>query len=464
MNEDIQQEKPNILLVVVDTLRADHLSCYGYHRKTSPFMDSIAESGVQFLRCFSQAPWTIPSFTTIMTGLYPEFHRIVGSPWNVPNANSIVLDDSIPLLAEQMLNAGYLTVAFDNLHQMASHPKWFVRGFNYYINLTPRSGLYHHHLRADETNNILLPWLASHKHSPFFAFVHYWEPHLPYNQPKQFRNLFPSRIDRATQLLSDGVEYVPFWGPKSQMSERVIQAIGDYDGEIRFLDENIERLFEALEREGLLDNTVVIITGDHGEAMVEKGIWFNHEDLFDPTIHVPLIISGPKRSFEPRKVSEFVELVDICPSILDICRVPTSVQHQGISLKPYLKGATKNLTHKRYVHSVQDGRKPCRMICSDDWKLIHRLPGLTPGGEREAIFELYNRKEDAFEVFNVSHQFPNVVSELTQEMDRWISTSLSREHQLDPLKDVSCSVDFYQSPGDPVLGEFYSWVGKLPTA
>lgn len=447
----------NVLLLAIDTLRADHLGCYGYHRRTSPVIDSLASRGTLFEQCHSQAPWTIPSFTTIMTGMYPESHKIAASPWNVPNANGIALDDRVPVLAERLLASGYVTMALDNLQQMASHPRWFVRGYNYYINLTRKPGLWHHHVRADEIHSELIGWLQRHRDDQFFAFVHYWEPHLPYNQPAEYHGLFPAGIDQPV-ITRNGREYVPRWGFRDELTPRMLESVDAYDEEIRFVDDYIGRVVEELDRLHLLDNTMIAVVGDHGECMVEHGVLFNHMELYEPTVHVPLVIVAPGGQVAGRRVDALVEHVDIVPTILELAGVPVTADLDGRSLVPWLQGGTPDW--RTTSHAVQDGAHPCRMILDRDWKLLVRLPsGGAPGR-----LELYSRRDDPYELANVAGVEPDIAANLQRAAAAFVESQLTRHGGTDPLIDPAWSIDFNQFPGDPVLGEFYRWLKDGPLA
>jgi arylsulfatase A-like enzyme len=446
----------NILFIAIDTLRADHLSCYEYYRQTSPNIDTLSKNGTRFNYCFSQAPWTIPSFTTIITGMYPESHRIAASPWNIPNANQIVLDDNIPVLSEILQKSGYLTVAFDNLHQMASHPKWFVRGYNYYINLTRNPGHTQHHLRADEIFVHLKSWLQNHQNEKFFAFVHFWDPHLPYNQPKPFDNFFPPKIDIPIALLPNGKQYAPAWGEVSFLNPKVLKSIAAYDGEIRFVDEHIGKLMKTLDDLHLSDNTLVVLTGDHGESMIEHNILFDHFELYDPTTHVPLIFHGPNIP-KNKVIDSFVEHVDILPSILDFAGINIPSNIDGQSIRYLLSENLNNSIEKEVVHALQDGGSPCRMIRSKDWKLIIRYRK-TLGSNKNIDLELYSLKDDQNELFNIADLRPDVTQQLQEKIQSWLKEILFHYNKTDPLFDKNLNIDFLKYPGDPVLVDFYQWI------
>jgi len=202
----------NVLWFVLDTLRSDHLGCYGYFRNTSPNIDRLASEGVLFEDSYASAIATGPAFTSLFTGLAAINHGFYLTPWNVPNQP--LLDDRIATLPELIQARGaYTTAAFDNLINFRSHMKQFVRGFEFYVNVTRSPSWLHHHVIADEVNERLLPWLDRHAHEHFFLFVHYWDPHTPYNMPEAFRGRFDkAKGDLVTRQAPDGYEYVPGWG------------------------------------------------------------------------------------------------------------------------------------------------------------------------------------------------------------------------------------------------------------
>ena len=442
----------NLILVVVDTLRADHLGCYGYHRDTSPQIDALAARGVRFENCFSQAPWTIPSFTNIVSGIYPEANRVVASPWNVPNANTIALDDRIPVLAEMLQEHGYHTIAIDNLHQMSSHPKWFVRGYDHYINLTRRPGLFHHHVRASEIQRAVEKWLESRPDAPVFLFLHYWEPHLPYNQEPPYDSWFKGELGDAPVERNGGREYVPRWGYLDRLTPRALEAIASYDAEIRYLDDYIGRLLEALDRHGITRDCTFVFSGDHGESMVEHEILFDHQDLYEPTVHVPLIISDSDPGTARRRVvSELVEHVDLVPTVLDCLNVPQPPGLCGRSLKPALEPGGA-VPVSAAVHATQDGARPSRMLRTTEWKLVQRFFGRPQGRE------LYHLTEDPYELVNAAEAYPDIANEMADQMRCWLDRLLEPYGLADPFCDPRLSVDFFQYPGDPALADFYAWL------
>ena len=292
----------NVIWFVIDTLRSDHLSCYGYFRETSPNIDRLAKEGILFEDSYASAIATGPAFTSLFTGLAAIHHRFYLTPWNRPNAP--LLDDRITTLPEIIQARGdYTTAAFDNLINFRAHMKQFVRGFEFYINITRSPAWLHHHVIAQEVDRRLLPWLARHADEPFFAFVHYWDPHLPYNMPEHYQIFDRKHGDLIVKTAPDGYKYVPGWGLADALPEEPpLRTIDFYDDEIRYVDASIGAVRHLLEELDLLDDTVLIVTGDHGEDLNLHGMW-GHGFIYETTVRVPLIIRDPRCMLAGHRVS-----------------------------------------------------------------------------------------------------------------------------------------------------------------
>lgn len=445
--------QPNILLLAVDTLRADHLGCYGYDQPTSPFIDSWAKRSIVFENCFSHAPWTIPSFTSILSGLDPIRSRVVGSPWNVPNYTPIRFDDLKPMMADVFREAGYYTYAVDNLIEMGSHPSWFVRGFQTYTNLTDRLYLRHHHVLAEQITDEVLRFDLSRLDQPWFAFLHYWDPHLPYNYPRSYVDrLHPHRPEPLTG--ANGKPYFDRRGPAEQVSDAFLELIADYDRSILYLDDDLQRLFKGLEQQGALENTVVVLFGDHGESMVEHDVLFDHQLLYDPSIHVPMIIQDP-RSGHIGRVSDLVQHHDLFPTLLELAGIEQRPETTGQVLSPWGKTPPRS-----FVVSTQDGGAAIRALRTEKWKLIchYDLDGPSnkfPADVRNV--ELYDLDSDPQELVDLARDRPEVVAELRDKLEDWRRNSL-QDGSSDPLLEPTLRIDFNDYPGDPELVEFYKKV------
>lgn len=323
--------KPNVLLVVVDALRGDALGVNGYPLPTSPHLDRLAVAGVSLPRAYSHATWTKPSMATLFTSLYPPEHGLqTVAQEEQGRLSSQVLVDEITTLTESLAAAGYYTTAA--LDQVHLQPRFgFAQGFAEYA---VRLGT-----AAPQLNRLLLRSLDERPRRPFFAYVHYLDVHWPYTHrlPDQDRRLFgdrqlpsrPPRGHRQAEAWAAGL------GPDGLAALRA-----RYDAEVAWVDAAVGKLLTGLEARGLLADTLVVVTSDHGEAFGERGrIQHGHAPYRELT-HVPLILRPPAgwRPFVP--VDEPVGLVDLMPTLLDLLGLEVPASCQGRSLAPALRGET----------------------------------------------------------------------------------------------------------------------------
>jgi len=301
---DNTTEPPNIIVIVIDTLRADHLSSYGYQHNTSPFIDGLAKEGVLFENAISASSWTQPSHASMLTGRYTYEHQAETKP----------LDDTYPTIGEVMKTNGYRTGAFSANTLFFTRRQGFGRGFlhfedNYksvpdmFLNSSIYGFLFDFYgLRkvlkyegvptrviASDINESVLNWIDLDTDSPFFVFMNYFDVHDPYTPPEPYRSRF-STVQNPGGLINGFVDrYRPTLSPEQLKSE-----IDAYDGAIFYVDDQIKSLFDELEQRGLLNNTVVFITADHGESLGEHDILQHGASLYLQEIRVPMIIWGPK--------------------------------------------------------------------------------------------------------------------------------------------------------------------------
>jgi arylsulfatase A-like enzyme len=344
---DAPNDAPNVLLLVLDTVRALSLSAYGYERATSPVLAALAQRGVRFDRAVATAPWTLPTHASLFTGRYP--HEM-SAGWSVP------LDGTFPTLAERLTSMGYSTGGFAANLRYCSYEFGITRGFGYYRDydvsvsemwrsssitsafglwLTQRLGGYNApgRLWADRMNERLLAWLDDEalreRERPFFAFVNYYDAHGPYDPPEApFDTLFSGKEPPTRDS-----------GSRDFTAEEVAGLLDAYDASIAYLDRELGRLFAALEQRGLLENTIVIVTSDHGEEFNEHGQMNHGNTLYFPSVHVPLIVAGPGI---PRgvQVADPVTLRDVPATVLEFVRAGVEAQLPGRSLSAFWRAAS----------------------------------------------------------------------------------------------------------------------------
>lgn len=434
---------PNVLLLTVDSLRADHLGCYGYQQPTSPRLDAVAAEGVLCERLFCTSIPTHPSYTTLYTGQHALTHGIVSLN------GTATLDPDTPVLAELFARAGYTTCALDNLWH--AH-KWFGRGYEYYIDPSV------HHIfpfivSCEELNARAIPWLRAHSAEPFFLFMHYWDTHYPYVPPDRYRHLFyqgRNPVDPANHSL-DGAWHHPAGLIARETWLRTTQGVVTdadyvtalYDQELRYVDDGVAALLGALEELGLAENTVVFILADHGESIAEHGVFFEHYGLYNCTLRVPLLARWPGRLPAGARLAQLLHSTDVAPTVLDAAGLPVPTTMEGRSFWPLLTAETTMGGHDRVI-SLECSYQAKWSLCNDRYKLIlAREPDFMGNPPRE----LYDLVADPDERHNIAAREPRVVAALEQELEEWITARLralgraddplrggiSLRHELEPV-------------------------------
>ncbi|MCC7354077.1 MAG: sulfatase, partial [Anaerolineae bacterium] len=321
---------PNILVIVVDTLRADHLSAYGYARLTSPNLDRLAGQGVLFENAFSTSSWTKPSHASLLTGRYPHEHR-ADAAWP--------LDGRYPTIGEALQTLGYRTGAFSANYDTFNQISGLGRGFQHFEDFfrsVPNMAVHtlygrvaeyyvlHRALgleyrvdrsRAAGINRSVLRWLDQDRGKPFFAFLNYFDSHAPYIPPQPYRSKFSPVREPGGQINTDwGMDhiYVPM------TPEQLQGEVDAYDGGIAYVDAQIGQLLSALQERDLADKTLVVITSDHGESFGEHGLLEHNNSLYREVIHVPLIFWWPGHVPAGTRLDQIVTNAALPATLLDL--------------------------------------------------------------------------------------------------------------------------------------------------
>ena len=338
-------ERPNLILVSIDSLRADHLGCYGYARDTSPRIDRLAAAGARFEQAVSTTSWTLPAHAALFTGLYDATHGVVD--------NGLALSELHVTLAELLQRAGYHTAGFFGGPYL--HPTFgLAQGFDVWqscMTTTPdaaserdvRAGAMAEDARAHDdvtgprTLAEIEAWLARGLEQPFFLFLHLWDVHYDYIPPAEHAE----RFDPGYQGPIDGRGVATDPAIRADMPARDREhLVALYDGEIRSTDEVLGRILDALEARGALADAVVVVTADHGEEFFEHGGKGHQRTLFDEVLRVPLVVWAPGRVTAGRVVSEQVRLIDVLPTLARMAGVDEPLAVQGRDLGPLLRGET----------------------------------------------------------------------------------------------------------------------------
>lgn len=324
-------DKPNILFILVDTLRRDHLTPYGYKRETTPEIQSrLALPGAVAEEAYSQAPWTLPSVVSFLTGRYPgEMLSADMTSFGIP--------DEVPPLPEMLARLDYQTggfIANPSLHAGAG----FGRGFRTFF--APPAEIEWMKKHADTVNAHAIPWLKAHQDRPFFAYVHYIDPHDPYENPDMDRygGRSPFMPDYAGPVAGNwihGIYNGNIQIPDLARDIPYIRAL--YDGEVRYVDRYIGELLASLDPK-VLANTLIVLTADHGEELYDHGGWKHGQTLYDEQIHVPLILRWDGHIKPGTRLRGTVRLVDLVPTLMGVAGGKTDPAWSGIDLLPALAG------------------------------------------------------------------------------------------------------------------------------
>jgi len=439
-------DRPNVCLITIDTLRADHLGCYGYERIDTRHIDGIAREGVFFTSAFCQIPVTRPSHTSMLTGKYPGIQGIMDN-------STGVLDTSQLTLAEILSAQGYRTAAF--VSALPLHGAFGLgQGFEVYddrFSSLPADLLQKFRKQsrfrlpallgrairlktsqqrnACETTEPALKWLSRHYSEPFFLWVHYYDPHVTYDPPPPFDTMYPPADDRRPEPEVLRPADADYW-------------IARYDGEITFTDRQVGRLLDALESWHVLDNTFLVLTSDHGESF-EHGYYYQHTGkLYDTLIHIPLMIRFPPLIPGGEQVDALVESIDFLPTILEILELGPPEDISGVSMLPLLSGdggevarnmifagtdveveETRDKKNGRVSFPALRMRRPVwlgdetkqgglRTIRTAQWKLIL--------DQRKGTVELYDLEKDPGENRNLAGENEAEARALLERLKRWL--------------------------------------------
>jgi arylsulfatase A-like enzyme len=392
------------LLVSIDTLRNDHCSVSGYERRTTPGLERLAERGVRMELTYAPTATTGPTHASIFTSLYPIAHGV--------RKNGMQLHDELETLAEALRDAGYRTGAV--VSSFVLDAKFgYAQGFESYeddfdpatatifrtsFDGQPAEGAFDR--RADETTNRAIRLIEdlARAEEPFFAFVHYFDPHYPYTPPDGYDSMFATGSD-----------------------DDLAATIGAYDGEIAFADREVDVLLRFLERSGLDDETLVVVTADHGEGLMDHGHLKHGIHVYEEAVRVPLLFRLPGGTEGGKILAEPVELLDLMPTILDLAGVEAGDDLQGRNLAGALRGTDRLdpgravYLHRRHYDPQTIGRIRVAGekfgIRVGPWKYIEGEEGDSP--------ELFHLIDDPQERVNLADSRPDVAEDLASRIAAW---------------------------------------------
>jgi arylsulfatase A-like enzyme len=450
----------NVIVILVDCLRADHLGCYGYRKATSPTIDRLADTGVIFENCIAPSSWTIPSVVSLFTGVYPQQHGM--------NSFGPLLPDSLTTLQEGMQQGGMTTAAFitnDYLKHRIGYGRGFSCYYDHYLEQAfidyiasrlfffnavlhfknnlfyPRSvdpggarwwsigfpPFNHEKRSAERVTDDLIQWLTVYHAQPFYTYVHYMDVHSPY----------------------DTIWYPLFDPGQYDAQDEKGRLINTYDARIAYVDRQVRRIWETLDKLGIADDTLLIVTADHGEELYDHGGTGHCTTLYEELIRVPLIVLHP--SGEGRRIQTQVQLIDLPPTILDFLGLPVPAHMRGKSLDAVLTDAGQlpqpapalsYTTRGRKSLKTEEGRRLWEqkvwdqgivqesLRAGNDWKIIRGDDGNT---------ELYNLKEDGGENKNLKELEREKATVLQKKLEEELSglpSFIPKEEKLELSPDA----------------------------
>lgn len=434
---------PNVVFILVDTLRADRLGCYGHAGELSPTMDRIAGEGVLFERCIAPAPWTLPSVASLITCYQPPVHRCTdfrqidamdrGRTPVLP-----VLNDGFTTLAEVMLDVGYDTGGFV-ANKFIKKKYGFGQGYNRYETEAAANTV-----RGERINEAALRWLDARaaKDRPFFLYLHYMDVHGPYNAAPKFMDPLMAKVEANADKRRMGPDL--FKRINSYLRRPAKNAsdptrferlkyfreywVARYEAGVREMDDYLAQLIAALEQRGLWDDTLVVLTADHGEALGEHGLWDHGYSVYQTDLHVPLILRWPGTLPAGLRVKKTASLLGVMPTLFDVLDLDFAQNVQGSALTPHIA----DLPTADTIAIGSSVKYPPQQwaIVRDNWKMIamQQNPKKRQGG----IALLYDLDVDPGEMSPVSSQNPEIVRALSTILQERMNASATLKPGLRP--------------------------------
>ena len=379
-----RKRRPNIFFITVDTLRADHLSCYGYPKSTSPHIDSFAQQATLFKHCFSHASNTWSSLASMLSGFLPHEVKIF----------AYMLPLEVKTLPEILLQQGYKTIGVVSNYILRKN-QGYEQGFEVYDDTMNDFEIVRRGPEriAKNTTDRAIELLKESSKQQIFMWVHYQDPHGPYTPPDRFSNMFkdnekkPRGLKLNTSL--SGLGGIPSY-QRLNSNNNYHHYVSQYDAEICYFDENFKRLIDEVKRLGLYDDSLIIFTADHGEDMGSHNYYFSHgENLYNSLIHVPLIIKQSKTLSGMK--TNFVQQLDIIPTIFNMTDIKSELPYRGFDLFEHPQRSREIISE---TSTVLVANKDRSSIINDGFKLIH-----TYSYKKTELFDLntdFNEEKDLF--------------------------------------------------------------------
>lgn len=433
-----QGPSPNIILISVDTLRADHLSTYGYFRQTSPNLDQLAPDSIVFDKAFTVMSTTLPAHISLVTGIHPAKHNVLSNGWK--------FNGPFPTLAERLKQAGYSTGGFITGFPLTAE-SGMGRGFDVYRDTGRQGRRPTPKIPGTLANQRATEWLEQHRQGPVFLFIHYFDVHPPYMTPSSPAPPFGMDEPLAAHMISmrvSGVGMDSISPAEIQLDERpigdLLTAINAYDNQVHHVDAMIADLLHTLEQLGLLDDALVIITADHGEGLGQHGLYSHGLHLYEEQLRIPLIVRYFGSNWTGRRITSAVSLLDVVPTVLELLELPSDPELHGRSLLASMKRqgdtpANRWLLAQRREYSDWVLQKRGRFASKLSLHVLrgdHRLKYLLAGDGTE---ELYDLEADPLELNNLGNAQLEACSRLRpmleETLDDYLTDVADAEERLD---------------------------------
>jgi arylsulfatase A-like enzyme len=455
-------DKPNILLITIDTLRADHLGCYGGSDDGTPMIDALSSGGATFLRATSQVPLTLPSHTSILTSTYPPIH-------GVRDNAKYRFGGSLPTLAGILKETGYQTAAFVSAFVLDSrfgldrgfqtyNDKIQNQAYFYFSTASPPFALaalfklvgfappYKPERKADKTTEAVIEWMEENSGNRFFLWIHFFDPHGPLNPPPPYDTLYISPDTDPLEFRKKMATYSSLLGKAdaNALTEEEIEGIRAlYMGEVTYTDHYIGQLTEKLKELGIADRTLTILTADHGQSISEHGYIGHDRELYRDIMQIPLIFHFPGRIPGGMKIDNQVQSIDIMPTTLDLLGIGTHEVCSGRSLMPLILSRSRvSEDPDVYLETLHPRLNKMKLVglSSGNYKYFRGIEG-----ERE---ELYRIDTDPQEKENLLIQMPQKAEEMRNKL-------------LELLEGMKDKADTREIPLDPQTMEAMKALGYI---
>ena len=432
------KKQPNLILFGIDSLRSDHMSLHGYHRLTTPHMDKFAANGTVFENAFSPHIPTTPGYSSMLTGMDTFGTDVVALRHEGP------LGDHVKTLAELLGEKGYNTTCVGFSGNQAS------RGFHKYIDFSGWGSREQGRSRkAENLNEVTIPELKrlAKEKQPFFLFLRHMDPHSPYLPPQPFERIFyhGNEFSKRNHSLDPVYEFMPFthyfqtWFPPGCTDKDYI--IAQYDGAVAYMDACIANIFAEIAALGIEEETLIVIDSDHGETLYDHDCYFDHHSMYDPTLHIPLVLHYPGKVPAGMRIPDYCQLKDVMPTILELMEIRTNIQFDGRSLAPLMRGKPRIEEPEFYITEATWMRK--HGWRTPEWKLIHALE---PDFHFKPEIELYNLIIDPDENHNIAEKEPEVVAMLEARMQAFIA---KREKETGRTNPIYTNLNWHGGGGGP---------------